>query len=224
MLIHLLDDFVIISPPNAIPAANIITVQRIFARNPHCAGEILRINSIHRIPGHQPRFSKIPSFAAEGKKIDRIILVASSLAESQNSSKHDLLSFLGHLVTNPPRPPLYLPLRKLDDQIIINQACCNELSLWITFLKQWNGLTFFYNDLVSLPDDIQLFTDAAPSVGYGGFLACNQFIITVRHVPGSKNQIADSLSHFMFQKFRALALEADPSPTPVPHYSQLIFP
>ncbi len=54
--------------------------------------------------------------------------------------------------------------------------------------------------------------------------ACDQFIITAKHIPGSKNQIADSLSCFMFQKFRALAPEADPSPTPVPHYSQLIFP
>ncbi len=52
--------------------------------------------------------------------------------------------------------------------------------------------------------------------------ACDKFIITAKHIPGSKNLIADSLSRFMFQKFRALAPEADPSPTPVPHYSQLI--
>ncbi len=162
--------------------------------------------------------------------------------------------------------------------------------------------SFFYSDLVFLPDDIQLFTDAAPSVGFGGYYQgrwftspwppqmrdspqssalfelyplviaaflwgknwtsssilvhcdneatvhcinkgcshslalmpllrrliwispCDQFIITAKHIPGSKNQIADSLSRFMFQKFRALAPEADPSPTPIPHYSQLIFP
>ncbi len=29
--------------------------------------------------------------------------------------------------------------------------------------------------------------------------ACDQFIITARHIPGSKNQIADSLSRFFFQ-------------------------
>ncbi len=161
---------------------------------------------------------------------------------------------------------------------------------------EWSN--FFYSDLVLLPDDIQLFTDAAPSVGFGGYYqgrwfaspwpppdarlspvlstvrtlpaflwgknwtsrsilvhcdneatvhcinkgrshslalmpllrrlicisACDQFIITAKHIPGSKNQIADSLSRFMFQKFRALAPEADPSPTPVPPYSQLIFP
>ncbi len=54
--------------------------------------------------------------------------------------------------------------------------------------------------------------------------ACEQFIITAKHIPGSKNLIADSLSRFAFQKFRALAPEADPLPTLVPPYSELIFP
>lgn len=53
--------------------------------------------------------------------------------------------------------------------------------------------------------------------------ACNQFIITAKHVPGSKNQITDFLARFSFQKFRQLASEADPNPTPVPQYSELIF-
>ncbi len=53
--------------------------------------------------------------------------------------------------------------------------------------------------------------------------ACDQFIITAKHIPGSKNLIADSLSRFAFQKFRTLAPEADPLPTPVPPYSELIF-
>ncbi len=54
--------------------------------------------------------------------------------------------------------------------------------------------------------------------------ARDQFIITAKHIPGSKNQIADSLSRFAFQKFRQLAPEAEPLPTPVPPYSELIFP
>lgn len=45
--------------------------------------------------------------------------------------------------------------------------------------------------------------------------ACDQFIITAKHIPASKNLIAGSLAHFIFQKFRALAPEADPSST---HY------
>ncbi len=33
----------------------------------------------------------------------------------------------------------------------------------------------FYSDLVSLPDDIQLFTDAAPCVGFGGYYQGRRF-------------------------------------------------
>ncbi len=41
--------------------------------------------------------------------------------------------------------------------------------------------------------------------------ACEQFIITAKHIPGSKNLIADSLSRFAFQKFRTLARPSRPS-------------
>lgn len=193
----------------------------------------------------------------------------------------------------------------LEDQISLNSSCRNKLSLWIKFLKQWNGLSFFYNDMVALHVDICLFTDAAPSVGFGGFYqgrwfastwppqlselpqplassalfelyllviaaylwgkewsassivvhcdnesmvhcinkdrshspalmpfvrrliwtsACDQFILTAKHALGAKNQIADALSRLAFQKFRMLVPDAEPQPTPVPPYSELIFP
>ncbi len=52
-LIHLLDDFLIISPPEAIPAAHILTVQKIFgARNPHRTGKNPGSGHIHRISRH----------------------------------------------------------------------------------------------------------------------------------------------------------------------------
>ncbi len=313
-LIHLLDDFLIISPPDAIPAKNITTVQRIFTELGVPIAQEKSLGPTQFIEFLGINLDSVKFQASLPKeKIDRIILVASSFAEGHNCSKYDLLSLLGHFnfamrIIPQGRPfishllALASSVHALDDQIIINQACHNEISLWITFLKQWNGLTFFYSDLVFLPDDIQLFTDAAPSVGFGGYYqgrwfaspwppqmrdspqssalfelyplviaaflwgknwtsssilvhcdneatvhcinkgrshslalmpllrrliwisACDQFIITAKHIPGSKNLIADSLSRFMFQKFRALAPEANPSPTPVPHYSQLVFP
>ena len=51
--------------------------------------------------------------------------------------------------------------------------------------------------------------------------ACNQFVIKADYVPGRLNTIADT--RFLFQKFRTLAPEADPEPTPVPPYSETIF-
>ena len=40
--------------------------------------------------------------------------------------------------------------------------------------------------------------------------------IRAKHVPGKRNEIADSLSRFQFQRFRQLAPQADTNPCPVP--------
>ncbi len=316
-LVHLLDDFLIISPPDSIPAAHLLTTQKVFSElgiplaldktaGPSTSIEFLGINL-----DSQKFQASLPK-----EKIDRMILVASTLAANPICSKRELLSVLGHLnfamrIIPQGRPfishllTLASSTHALEDQIALTDSCCNELSLWISFFKRWNGLSFFYKNLISSPVDIQLFTDAAPSIGYGGFYqgrwfastwpcqlsnlpqsaassalfelypiviaaflwgkewsatsilihcdneatvhcvnksrshspmlnpllrrltwisACDQFIITARHIPGSKNQIADSLSRFSFQKFRTLAPEADPLPTPVPPFSELIFP
>ncbi len=313
-LIHLLDDFFIISPPDAIPADHILKVQKVFSElgipiaqektlGPATSIEFLGINL------DSVKFQvSLPK-----EKIDRIILVASTLINSQCCCKHDLLSLLGHLnfamrIIPQGRPFIsHLHLlassaHALEDLISLSLECRDELRLWIMFLKQWNGLSLFHNNLVSSPIDINLFTDAAPSIGFGGFYqgrwfaapwpaqlrdlpqssalfelyplvvaaflwgnewsskcilvhcdneaviqcvnkgrshspaltpflrrlkwisACDQFVIVAKHVAGSENQIADSLSRFLFQKFRKLAPEADKLPTPVPPYSELIFP
>ncbi|KAG1936323.1 proline and serine-rich protein 1-like [Pimephales promelas] len=180
-LIHLLDDFLIISPPDAIPAAHFLTVQNVFSElgipiaqektmGPTTSIEFLGIN----LDSVQFQAS-LPK-----EKIDRIILVSSTLIDRSNCSKRELLSLLGHLnfamrIIPQGRPfilhllSLASSVNALEDLISISQTCRDELRLWITFLKQWNGLSFFYNNLVLSPVDIQLFTDAAPSIGFGGF-------------------------------------------------------
>ena len=43
-----------------------------------------------------------------------------------------------------------------------------------------------------------------------------EFTVTMKHIPGSSNVIADSLSRFQMAKFREAAPRADPSPTTIP--------
>ncbi|KAI2666821.1 hypothetical protein H4Q32_026527 [Labeo rohita] len=50
-----------------------------------------------------------------------------------------------------------------------------EMHLWQQFLSSWNGISFFYNDYISQPEDIQLYTDAAPSIGFGGYYSGRWF-------------------------------------------------
>lgn len=56
-------------------------------------------------------------------------------------------------------------------------------------------------------------------------LQCLHLNIAVKaqHLSGSLNQVADSLSRFQFQKFKELAADADPFPTPVPSHLWDIF-
>ncbi len=57
----------------------------------------------------------------------------------------------------------------LEDLISLSKGSRDKLRLWIMFLKQCNGISLFHNNLVASPIDIKLFTDAAPSIGFGGF-------------------------------------------------------
>ncbi|KAI2644577.1 Pro-Pol polyprotein [Labeo rohita] len=122
------------------------------------------------------------------EKIDRTVLVASTLLTNSNCSKRELLSILGHLnfamCIIPQGCPFISHLlslassaHALEEHISLTDSCRNELSLWISLLKQWNGLSLFYSNLISSPIDIQLYTDAAPSVGFGVFFRATAAII-----------------------------------------------
>ncbi|KAL0160929.1 hypothetical protein M9458_044654, partial [Cirrhinus mrigala] len=174
-LIHLLDDFLIVSPPDSVPAAHLLTIQKLFSElgiplaqdkteGPSTSIEFLGINL-----DSQKFLASLPK-----EKIDRTILIASTLLTNTSCSKRELLSILGHLnfamrIIPQGRPfishllSLASSAHALEDPISITDSCRNELSLWISFLKQWNSLSFFYSNLVSSPIDIQLYIDAAPS-------------------------------------------------------------
>ncbi len=168
-LVYLLDDFLIISPPDSIPFQSLeFPSPKIKPRVPALLSNFWVSTWIH----------KNSKLLYPKKKIDRMILVASTLAANPTCSKRELLSILGHLnfamrIIPQGRPFISHLLtfassaHALEDQIALTDSCRNELSLWISFFKRWNGLSFFYNNLISSPVDIQLFTDAAPSIGYG---------------------------------------------------------
>ncbi len=104
------------------------------------------------------------------EKIDRIILIIANLVNSRCCCKRKLLSLLGHLnfatrIIPQGRPfishllVLASSTHVLEDLFSLSQECRDELRLWTMFLKQWNGLSLFHNNLVSSPIDINLFTD-----------------------------------------------------------------
>ena len=95
-------------------------------------------------------------------------------------SKRDLLSLFGHInfaMRIIPQGRSFVSrllvlansVQNLRDTVVSDEGCCLGLRFWALLYDEWNGISFFYNDFVESLDSLQLFTDAAPSVGFGGF-------------------------------------------------------
>ena len=179
----------------------------------------------------------------------------------------------------------------------LNREFFKDLDMWTVFLTKWNRRSFFLESSTTLAPDLELYTDAASTIGFGGFLqgkwfqghwpphmrlnkdrgisiewqelfpivvACaiwhpfftgkhlqfwcdnesvvaiinsghskaprvmdlvrflvlismkHNFLVRARHVSGVSNDIADALSRFQMQRFRALAPDADQNPCTIP--------
>ena len=83
----------------------------------------------------------------------------------------------------------YLPyrasLRRLIDltkgitkphyHIRISRAAKQDLTMWLQFLTEFNGRSFFLNDIWETSQTLQLFTDAAGSIGFGAVFGAHWF-------------------------------------------------
>ncbi|XP_041963284.1 uncharacterized protein LOC121720877 [Alosa sapidissima] len=315
-LVHLLDDFLVVIPHSYPPALGISTLIDIFNKlgvplsEEKTCGPLSRLKFLDIILDTEEFSSSLPK-----EKKDRISLLLNEFITSPSHTKQEVLSLLGHLnfamrIIPQGRPFISHLLNcasatpSLEDVVSLDAQCLADLKLWRMCLDEWNGLCMFYDDCQSSPEDLQLYTDAAPSIGFGGFFkgrwfgspwplefrelitenkssavfelypvviaallwgkewtsksvlihsdneavvhvinnssskspalsplirrliwiaASYQFIIRAVHVPGCHNEIADSLSRLNFQRFRSLAPEADPYPTPLPSFSETIF-
>jgi len=59
--------------------------------------------------------------------------------------------------------------------IRLNLGFGNDISMWQHFLQNWNGVSLFLDTQATSPLELQLYTDASGSLGYGGFLAGEWF-------------------------------------------------
>ncbi|XDV40900.1 hypothetical protein PO909_009897, partial [Leuciscus waleckii] len=95
-------------------------------------------------------------------------------------SKRDILSLLGHLnfaMSIIPQGRAFISrlltlahsTQNLSDSIQLDEGCLSDIKFWTRLLNDWNGISFFYNDAFESSADLHLFTDAAPSIGFGGF-------------------------------------------------------
>lgn len=51
----------------------------------------------------------------------------------------------------------------------LNKECKADLYMWLSFLKNWNGINFFYEKTLTKAADMMLYTDASSLIGFGGY-------------------------------------------------------
>jgi len=59
--------------------------------------------------------------------------------------------------------------------IRLTKACRQDLLVWLTFLQNFNGKTFFFQERWEVSSPLELYTDAAGSKGYGAILGRHWF-------------------------------------------------
>ena len=63
--------------------------------------------------------------------------------------------------------------------IHLNREFFKDINMWKVFLTDWKGRSFFLNSSSTPTPDLELYTDAASSVGFGGFLQGHWFLKVV---------------------------------------------
>ncbi|XP_037647425.1 uncharacterized protein LOC119501251, partial [Sebastes umbrosus] len=134
------------------------------------------------------------------EKLQRIRDITKSFCVSENITKQQLLSLLGHLnfaMRVIPQGRFFISrlldmahsVPQLHDLISLDEGCRSGLQFWSLLLDHWNCVTFFYDELVHSSDALNYFTDAAPSMGFGGFYQGEWF---ANHWPPSFSKLDSS--------------------------------
>ena len=77
--------------------------------------------------------------------------------------------------------------------------------MWHIFLKQWNRVSFFYDTLTTSSDDLVLFTDAASTLGFGGYFQGRWFSSPW---PSELSYIMESEMSMAFREFYPIVVAA----------------
>ncbi|KAL5004611.1 hypothetical protein ScPMuIL_018067, partial [Solemya velum] len=72
-------------------------------------------------------------------------------------------SFVSHLIR------LSTTVRQLHHHVRLNKQCQSDILMWREFLHNWNGVSMFYECHITKAADMELYTDAASTLGFGGY-------------------------------------------------------
>lgn len=177
-LLHLLDDFLTLDPPDAFADRTMAIMTMIFKQ----LGIPL---SAHKTFGPTRCLEYLgiilDSLRMEARlPVDKLARLTDLLYQFQHKTectKRELLSLLGYLnycsrvVLSGRSFVSYLltlstTVRDLFDIVKLDTDCQRDIAMWSAYLREWNGVSFFVDDEQTLADDLQIFTDSSSLHGF----------------------------------------------------------
>lgn len=180
-ILHLLDDFLTIDPTGDEGFRSMAILTMVFNKlgipisEKKTKGPCEEMEYLGIILDSSKMEARIPL-----EKVERLFFLIGNLKSKRSCTKRELLSILGHFNFAARIIPAgrsftsYLltlahSVKKLHHHVNLTKECRNDLVMWETFLKQWNGKSFFLDENVTSASDICLYTDASSTMGFGGY-------------------------------------------------------
>jgi hypothetical protein len=182
-ILHLLDDFLVIVPLDEDGNLVMDTFLGIFESlgiplsQKKMVGPVTVLEYLGIVLDSVKMEARLPK-----DKIARIQEILENFSKRSSCTKRELLSLLGHLnfacrVIHPGRSfisyliKLSTTVSKLSHHVSL-KSCRSDLQMWLLFLKNWNGVSFFLNDHTTVAAGLELYTDATESAFGGYFNKC----------------------------------------------------
>lgn len=180
-VLHLLDDFLLVDHKNAKPGRCISALKHTFTELGVPLSEEKTLGPLKVIEFLGITLdSNLMQASLPLEKLNRIREIMRNAQMSVSFSKRDLLSLLGHLnfaMRIIPQGRSFIArlldlsksVKDLKDIVTLDEGSRSDLRFWSLLLENWNGISFFHYDNLESSAALKLYTDAAPSVGFGGF-------------------------------------------------------
>jgi hypothetical protein len=180
-ILHLLDDYLTVQGPLTCGERTFALVSCIFHRlniplsEKKTEGPVTVVEYLGIILDTINMEARLPP-----NKVKRIIDFLQSIVHCKTCTKLQLLQLLGHLnfasrVILPGRSfvsyliTLSTTVQHLHHHVTLNLQCRLDIEFWLRFLKEWNGVSMFYEPNITRAVDMHLYTDAASTVGFSAY-------------------------------------------------------
>ena len=180
-VLHILDDFFIAEPTRLKCLSSFSTLLRFFmsVHAPVVASKTLGPSQVLEFMGIELDSTRMEARLPEDK-LQRTRDLLTSVTKRRSVRLVELQSLIGTLQF---ACKAFVPGRTFLQRMInltravpsrfhhirLNKEFFKDLTMWKAFLSGWNGRSFFLDSTVSTSPDLELYTDAANSVGFRGY-------------------------------------------------------